>query len=385
MTIDPSTTPSDPAWVRAVRRFQHWIDKETKAGRFVWFAIIALVVLLIAYGLGKTFGDLKSASFPSWPWFAGLSGELAALGLAAMISGAVLKVLFVEGFFKDAFLSIASEYEPKVKVFAETELARVVNSNSGLDRLSPAQRLNTWHALTQRIYLPDLQRQLLDRPNDPDLAAFQARLTSAIDASFSYHRREYNKSVDRTVTVDWDDAARTRIKLTEFALFTLVPFAPSGPTTWTRERTSEAGVGLADMEVRINAVTVNGSKRELPAAVKVNATTERVTLVLDEQKPDYRISTDETRIWTLDDDPSSTRVTILVADGFTVRIANNAPGLRVAFLEAGSDDLFVPEGVVTDATPALIEYGQRGHWTATRTLLPGQGYQLIFFREKAKS
>ena len=64
----------------------------------------------------------------------------------------------------------------------------------------------------------------------------------------------------------------------------------------------------------------------------------------------------------------------------SLKIENRADGLRVVFVEVGGTGLFRPVGAMPDDPADLIDFGETSRREATRVLLPGQGYQLVFIR-----
>jgi hypothetical protein len=327
-------------------------------GSSLWVIFITILCGVL-YVVGKTHGDLK-ASFLSLPWIEAVLGELAALGIAAIISGAVLKVLLVQGYFKQA-------------------LAEVIHGDAGLDLLPAERRIELWRGLTQRIYMPVLQEQIRDRPSDVDLQRFEKALSESISSSFNYDRNEYNRDVDLEVTVSWADETRKEIVLTNYVSFTLIPIDISVGTQWVYERSTEAHMQISEFFKHIHSVMVDGLKPDEPKVELIGRNTERTTYRLA-GKHQYKIVAKDSLQWKLDNDPSAERTSILVADGFRLRLENKAPGLRIVFLEVGGTGLFDAEKSDRSGPDELIEFGQMGRWRAKRVILPDQGYRLIFVR-----
>jgi hypothetical protein len=347
--------------IKRVQAFGGWVRKKTADGQGVWLTIIALLVLALLFAIGKLAGSPAKAT-PSQRVFT-LVADLAGLGITAIVAGAVLKVLVVEGFFTSA-------------------LMQLFESDAWLAGLAPERRTELWRRLTGKVYIPSLDSD--DGKVTPSAGSqnLSLRVSEAITASFAYKAGEYARRVDSDVTVRWEpNSARSRIEITTKARQALVPFDAGRATEWVTTRTAEPHLSLTDYNKSTRDLTINGDKPTAPKT-KMIGRTEHTTYVLS-GKSEYDIAYTDTISWVLDNDPTLMRTAILVYDGFDVRIDNRAEDLRIVFLEVGGTDLFETTGVQQGANEDLIDFDQVSKRKARRVILPGQGYQLIFVRKTA--
>jgi hypothetical protein len=107
--------------------------------------------------------------------------------------------------------------------------------------------------------------------------------------------------------------------------------------------------------------------------------TEKTTYTLS-GRTHYDIAFEDRISWLLDSDPTMTRTSVLVYDGYALRITNEAEGLRIVFQEVGGSDIFETGGVAGSNPEDFIDFKEFSKRKAKRVILPGQGYQLIFVR-----
>lgn len=333
-----------------------------KPGHRLWLTVIVLLVAMIVFAVGRTAGD-TTASASLVQRLLWLAGELAGLVITAIVVGAVLKIFVMEGYFTGA-------------------LAELFESDKWLDSISATRRVELWRNLTQKVYIPQLEAAGDSLAPDTDKNLFRARLSQSISHSFSYKGEEYFRGVDSELTVTWADPERSQIAVATEATLTIVPFDPSCDASWVTLRTPEPHLPLETYVRQLQTLLVDGVAPTSPPHVEMLGQTEKTTHVL-KGKPQYRIDYKEKISWPLELDPTMTRTSIRVYDGFQLRVNNKADGLRILFLPVGGDELFENGGIQRIDSEDFIDFNEFSKRTAKRVVLPGQGYQLIFVRIKS--
>lgn len=341
------------------RKFVEWLSRGLEPGIRLWLVAVFSIVCAVLYVLGKAFGNFKGTA---GEWLLAAFGELGGVGAAAVISGVILKVLAMQGYFLSA-------------------LAEIVLSDQALDHLEPFRRQYLWRRLTQRIYMPGLWSELEKKSYDPSLAILRDKLSEAVSKRFSYEKKAYIRSMKLVFTIKWKDpATKDEIVKEERLRFTQVPFEPSLPSEWQCVRTAEAHLGLSGYTREIKTLTINDGMPPQPKVSSDAATPHKETLTYALQDAqEYTIVEEEHVTWKLDADPSWTRNLSLVAQEVEIEIHNKAEGLMIVVLDVGGDDCFK---VVEGAKDGLL-HGQHSVRVSKGVVLPDQGIQLIFIRTLA--
>lgn len=121
----------------------------------IMILLASVLIVFFSYIVGATTSDpWNSGRF----WLAFLS-EFSKIIFAAIVTGAVLKVLVVTGFFERAVADI---------IFAE----------KGLEILSPDRHIEIWKSLTARIYAPSFRAGSI---TDVDFRTSTARLARYLE------------------------------------------------------------------------------------------------------------------------------------------------------------------------------------------------------------
>ena len=339
---------------KSFQSFVRRLGQITQSGRGLWLTLVAALVSAVFVLLGLTLGEphasLSAAAKQVW-----LVGKLAELVLSAIVVGAVLKVLVVEGFF-------------------QTALAEMLSGDSWIDSLSKERRVELWHRLTQKIYLPMiLQGNKTNDETEVSQRDFHRRVNESVANSFDYRRGEYNRSVNLELTIDWADSAESRICIKKDAEFWLVPIETGAPAEWVFESTPEPHMQPSEYLRSTLLLKIDGELPVGPPNVKKRGHSERTTYHLS-GKAKYWIEHIETLTWSIAKDPTFMRTSMQVVDGFQLRIENKAVGLRIVFVEIGGEGLF--NSVAAD----LINSGEVMRRSATRVVLPGQGFQLVLIK-----
>jgi hypothetical protein len=339
------------------KKFHEWISRKLEPGVRLWLVIGFCLVCAVLYVTGKALGNFKGTA---GEWCLAALGELGGVGVAAVISGVILKVLAMQGYFLSA-------------------LAEIVLSDQALDHLEPSRRQYLWQRLTQRIYMPGLWNQLQSGTVDHDLGKLRDKLSDAVSKRFSYEKTAYIRSMKMKFTIEWaDPTKKDQIVKKERLRFTQVPFVPAEPTEWEVVRTAEAHLGLDAYRRELKALTINERPPPVPE-VKVSADAPlRETLVyVLKGSPEYVIVEEEHVTWTLAKDPSWTRNLSKVAETVEIEIENKADGLMIVVLEVGGDNQYKIE----EGARGVLRFGDHSVMVSRGVVLPDQGIQMIFIRD----
>ena len=338
------------------KKLRDFFKRGLEPGVRLWLVVVFSIVCIVFYVLGKAVGDFKGTF---WYWTLAALGEIGGVGAAAVISGVILKILAMQGFFISA-------------------LAEIVLSDQALEHLEPSRRQFLWQRLTQRIYMPSLWTELEKTHPDPQLTILRDKLSEAVSKRFSYDKRAYIKTMKLVFTIEWNDpSTKTEIVKKERLRFTQIPFVPSLASEWQCVRTAEAHVGLGGYQRVIKTLTINGEPPPQPVVTTLPQTPHKETLTYAlKGAQEYSIVEEEHVTWNLDADPSWIRNLSLVAEKVEIEIHNKAEGLMIVVLDVGGDDCFE----VVEGAKDGVMFEQHSVRESRGVVLPDQGLQLIFIR-----
>jgi hypothetical protein len=77
----------------AYRNFHEWVRKNLAPGVRLYLVVAFCIVCAIFYVSGKAFVNFKGTK---WEWILAALGELGGVGVAAVVSGVILKILAIE-------------------------------------------------------------------------------------------------------------------------------------------------------------------------------------------------------------------------------------------------------------------------------------------------
>jgi hypothetical protein len=280
--------------------------------------------------------------------------------LTAFIAGVILKILAVEGFFLDA-------------------VVRAAYGKEGLNRLSDDEKHNLWRDLTIMVYAPFIR--LNSNPPPPeDLAKLAGRLSDVIRSNFNLTRNFYHRNWRRRFEITWQEGNKGKVLVVNDDFRTnVIPFRFSEVVNWETQRIAEAHLEVGDYIETERDITINGVRPgEKDCITVTDGRIIKKTYRLSGYK-EYETHMDRDIGWQFDHDPTYSMAAIALVDGGSVEVANRAEGLQIVINEVGGSDLFKS----SDST--IVGFERRYFGEIKSVLLPGQGIQLIFVRERLRA
>ncbi|QCJ00870.1 hypothetical protein [Agrobacterium larrymoorei] len=270
----------------------------------------------------------------------------------------------------------------ELKMFAEKAKAR---SATLIPLAEDALKRRLGDSLKKSLrlfYMPFLTDHLISENAQINVLAHA--LEDAIKSHFKYEKNVFVRELSRKIKIEWDDEARTRIKVSDHSVFEFVPFNYED-ITWKTERYATGELSTCDYEIRRDDVWLSG--RMLEAEVSVNYEKQLMTSTygIDVKDPGpFKIKAVKETCWFLDSDPVFEQTSPYVVQGCKLEIQNSAPGLRVVFHDVGGAKLFSPDPEFSGSHKwDVISFGSSRSLDSVPVLLPEQGYILVMSRTLA--
>lgn len=233
------------------------------------------------------------------------------------------------------------------------------------------------------FYMPFLTDHLISE--NAQVSVLAHALEEAIKDHFKYEKNVFVRELSRKIKIEWDDDARTRIKVSDHSVFEFVPFNYEN-ITWKTERYATGELSTNDYEIRQDDVWLSG--RMLEATTSVNDEKQLMTStyginVVKDAGP-FKIKAVKETCWFLDSDPVFEQTSPYVVQGCKLEIQNSAPGLRVVFHDVGGTKLFSPDPEFAGTHKwDVISFDSIRLLDSVPVLLPEQGYILVMSRTLA--
>jgi hypothetical protein len=324
-----------------------WFKRRLAPAAPIWAIIIVLILLCVFYVVAKVFGaDIHAALFSS-KWILAVLSELSVVGMTAIITGAILKVLLLQGYFEDA-------------------LTNVIFGEAGLDRLGTERRIELWKTLTCKIHAPLLHEKI----GDSRLSDLRAKLLAAEEKQISYNESFFVENIIRDIEFCWSDEQNGIVEMRAFFQSTLVPFDDSREIEWKSITTPDLGSKIDDYEINESEISIEGENAEKRKVVEEG--NRKTTTYYLKGRPSYKASSKRTITWKLEKDPIYWATSPYIVIGGTFKVTNKLRGKRLIFQEIGGAEIFqILEGA------SVLPDGEHLRRGVADVLLPRQGFQII--------
>lgn len=183
----------------------------------------SLVLCGVAFVVCKILGADQGAQIFALRWWLAIVNDLAVIAMTAIITSGLLKVMFLQGYFKDA-------------------LTDIIFGTEGLDRMTDQQRIAVWKLLTCRIHAPFLHEQL----KTEQVARLHEKIMEAEGEQIAYDKPFYIESTYREIEVYWCDQDNGTIQMRTFFQSTIVPFDKGKEIEWKSRTTADFGLKIDD-------------------------------------------------------------------------------------------------------------------------------------------
>jgi hypothetical protein len=320
---------------------------------FIFMTVVAGVVL---YLLGKYLEYGTPAGQHSFA--SEICTGLGTLVLVSGVSGAIMKILAVEGFFLDA-------------------VAEDAHGEKGLARLNDAKLHETWLNATRMLHLRNMETDHESAEMKSLIAEMRAQFEKELQSRIPSSEKHFLQWHERTLDIEWLDREKSIVRIIDTVNSELIPFKSEESLSWTASIYSEAGTPITDAivtelenklrncgdeELKLERETVEDGKRILTRFTSL-------------PKPKHEIW--RKREWRLNilNDPNFFTISPYIVRRADIRIHNKANGLAVAIIYIGSGKLFS-----SVSGSRYIRDGESAHIRLDRMMLPEQGYGLTLIK-----
>jgi hypothetical protein len=312
----------------------------------ILISFACVLIILISYLVGASTNN----SWASGGFWLGFLSEIAKITLASIVTGAVLKALFIGGFFEQA-------------------VAAIIFEERGLEILSSDRHIEIWKSLTARIYAPSFRTKA---HGDAAIGGLYAKISALSAKQIEYAEQFYIRRLSREITLEWvvDEGAEIARAL-DYMSAELVPFDPKKEIVWRSKVTSGSDGRVSDYYVNDVSLEIEGetaARREKRASDDTMEFTHYLS-----GRDRYQIRRTRETFWKLNDDPVFTIKSPYIIEEGTFKVNNSFDNRRVVIQNIGHGELFR-----FSAPPEeIIRIGNEVRREIATVLLPNQGIQLI--------
>jgi hypothetical protein len=325
-----------------------------------WYFIIGLILFGLSSYVSGYFGGVAFKDHASnWPHFFRFIKDIGAIICAGAISGAVLKVMAVEGYFLEA-------------------VAEVAHGSRGLHLLSHNKLKAAWRSISEALYLEHAKANTDATPATRELInAMRSELQDELERKYPVGDTMFVNNSSRTIEVTWEDERLGIVNLSESLRSEYVPYNASIPLVMEYDIESAPNIDISDYGISAAVpILLNGGKDDLVCEsnnlddkktyrIKVTSKPREIHQILREKKMKIPIQFD----------PILSSRSPFHTRRIEVRLKNNAPGLRIVIDTIGTKDKFEYR-----SGSERVDYNETAIFTSKSAILKGEGYSLVFFK-----
>ena len=203
--------------------------------------------------------------------------------------------------------------------------------------------------------------------------SFQDRIVDQLKKGMEHNRTFYLRSIDRTITIEWEDESKNIVKIIDCSFEEFVPFKSDGRIKW-RHTFSAGSNQTNDDYSQTMSVSVDGKKIN-PKKQGDGADNQVVYEYTMKGKPIYRVLKRIERNWDISADPLIVYISRHIVESLRIEINCIPDNVRPFFEEHHLINKFlVQPNSAEDARP--FDYVTK----CSEPILPGDGFSICLIK-----